>query len=473
MTSPDAPHDGPDRPGVLGSGLVGPLLMILMIAVVSGVLAGLVGVALNLLLALVERVAFGDRAGELLTGVGEVPRWQRIVVPTIGGLLAGVGWWRLRRSGPLAQVRDSLDPTTATDPVDRRLPIRRTVADAVLQIVAVGAGASVGREGAPRQVAAALTELVCAAARVVAFERRVLLAAAAGAGLAAVYDVPLAGAVYALEVLLLAGPSWPRLEPARGPRGTTRSGARAWTFAVVIATVTSVVATLVTHALVGSRPIYAVPGSAHWSFDPSWLVLALLVAPVCAVGGWSFRRAVGLGRDLEPGPTWRLPLAVAGAGALVGIASCWFEAIPGNGKTLVEVALAGHASFAALLGLLLLKPLVTSIAIGAGTRGGLLTPSLATGAGLGAVLAALAAFAGHGLATPPVLVLVCAVGVLAATERAPLFAACFGWELVRPSPAVLVPLVVVAVGVWLFTAAADHGRARLHRSTSRGVSTRP
>lgn len=163
--------------------------------VLVGIIAGLAGMATTLLLHGVEHLFYHYAFGTLLDGVDSSSPVRRAVAPTVGGALAGFGWWLLRRR---AQV-----PALAATIKDHR-PIPRIAMslDAALQVLLVGTGASLGREGAPRQLAAAGGDAATSRLSLTARDREILLACAAGAGLAAVYSVPLGGALFASKIML-------------------------------------------------------------------------------------------------------------------------------------------------------------------------------------------------------------------------------------------------------------------------------
>lgn len=166
-----------------------------VVTLLVGVGAGLAGGLLTLLLHAVQDVAFGYRAESFQLGVERAPAWRRVVVPALAGLVAGLGWWWLRgpvsrRLGPARGVSGAVwDP-------HGRMGLTRTFLDGVLQIVIVAMGASLGRERAPREVSAALASRLAEPTGLSAGERRVLIACGAGAGLAAVYDVPFGGGLF-------------------------------------------------------------------------------------------------------------------------------------------------------------------------------------------------------------------------------------------------------------------------------------
>lgn len=136
-----------------------------------------------------------------------------------------------------------------------RLALVPSLGRGVLSIVTVGMGVSLGREAAPQMAGAAVASRVADWARLPLWQRRLLVAAGAGAGFAAVYNVPLGGAVFALEVLL----------------GTLALPL------VLPAIATSVIATAIAWVTLGTHPTYSVP---NYAARPSQLVWAVVTGPL-------------------------------------------------------------------------------------------------------------------------------------------------------------------------------------------------
>ena len=116
--------------------------------VLAGVAAGLIGIAMAMLLEVFESLFYGVSEGSLPQRVAAAPSWRRVLAPAAGGAVAGALWWWLRATGGVTGVEDALrDPAGRTA---SRMGILRPFADAVVQVLTVGSGNSVGREGAPR-----------------------------------------------------------------------------------------------------------------------------------------------------------------------------------------------------------------------------------------------------------------------------------------------------------------------------------
>ncbi|HEV7212050.1 MAG TPA: chloride channel protein [Blastococcus sp.] len=381
--------------------------------VLTGVGAGLAGAVLTLFLHAVQHLAYGYSDEAFLVGSMHAPPARRVLAMTVAGAVVGVGWWLLRRLSPTVP-----SVTAALASPGRHLRMVPTWVDALLQLTAVGAGASLGREGAPRQVAAALAEGWARMFGLDDSRRRTLLACGAGAGLAAVYNVPLGGAIFALEILL---------------RTVTLDDA-------LIALVTSGIATAVAWPIVGRQPTYVVPAlTVPWTL----IVGSVLLGPVAGLVGWAFRHLTTAARLHAP-TGWRLPATTTVLFAAVGALAVVLPEVLGNGKGPAALAFTGGLPLTVLAALLVAKPLATAACLRSGAVGGLLTPAVATGAVLGALGGAGWALLWPG-SPPGAFAIVGAAAVLATTQRAPLTAAVLAVEFTHSSLTMLVP-IALAVG---------------------------
>ncbi|RNI24822.1 chloride channel protein [Flexivirga caeni] len=377
----------------------------------TGLLAGVGGIALTELLHGVQHLAFGYTRGDFLAGVLAAPGPRRVAALTGGGLLVGAGWWWHRRRTGAQDV----SVTHALRTPGTRLPVAGTIVDAVLQVVAVGAGASLGREGAPRQVGAALGGWIAGRIGVTPSQRRTLLACGAGAGLAAVYNVPAGGALFTLEILLV----------------SAKLGQ------VVPAALSAVTATVTAWTVLGAQPTYRVE-PVHYS--TAVLTGALVVGPLAGVAGAGFHRLADLARTHAATGAWTL-LAVPGCFTALGAVSIAYPQVLGNGKAAAYLAFTGSVGAGLGVVLLVLKPVATAACLSSGAIGGLLTPSLATGALLGAALGHLLGGAGSGAFVGAYAVLG-AAAVLAVTQRAPLTAIALTLEFLHTGQSVIAPILV-------------------------------
>jgi len=365
----------------------------------------------------VQHVTYAYTFGTLLDGITGSSPVRRAVGPVAGGALAGLGWWMLRR-------RAQVPPLERTITRGDRIPRLVWSIDAVLQVLLVGSGASLGREGAPRQFAAALSDVGTSwLNRLTKRDREILLACAAGAGLGAVYAVPLAGALFAVRIILK---TW-------HPRAL---GAALLTSSLAVA--------------IGSAATHDQPNLTWPSAQSSYLLTAhaLTLAPLTLVVGLAFNRLMAAARPARMQKSWVLVPALAGAGLVMGLCSQWWPELPGNGRSILTVSLAGGMTLASAAAILLLKPLLTALFLRAGAAGGMLTPALATGAAAGSLLVLTLNWATGTYLQLPSTSLAGAAGVLAVTQDSPIWAAIFVWELAHPPWWLLGIFLTTSVGAY-------------------------
>ena len=287
---------------------------LLAAVVLAGTAAGLIGIAMAYLLEGFEWLFYGIAEGTLPERVEAAPAWRRVLAPALGGAAAGALWWWERATGGVVGVENAVADDSGNAAV--RMGLRRPFADGALQVLVVGAGNSVGREGAPRLMSGAVAARLARWLGLEAGTTTLLVAAAAGAGLAAMYNVPLGGAAFAVEITLTAG--------------ARRRG-------VWLALPVSAIATVVSWLHSRGLPTFEVTVSGPTA---ATVLTALAMAPglmalgVGARGLWSWFKAHRLPNS------WALPLGIAAAGLLTGAASRWLPVLPGNGRDALEEALA-------------------------------------------------------------------------------------------------------------------------------------
>lgn len=255
----------------------------------------------------------------------------------------------------------------------------------------MGLGASIGREVAPRELGAAIAGWLSKKAGVTSRERRILVACGAGAGLAAVYNVPLGGALFSVEILL-AEISFATALPALA---------------------TAAIATIVARIDVASTPLYTMP---RFDLSPSLFVWAVLASPVLGFTALGFVRLVRLMEGIRP-RSWGIIVVMPLVFTAVGLIAIPFPEVLGNGRALGQTAFSALMPIGMIAVLAVVKVITTTATIGSGAAGGTLTPSLAIGACLGAALGGVWELAWPG-GPVAAFAFVAAAAFLASTMRA-------------------------------------------------------
>ena len=388
----------------------------------TGVIAGLVGLACIHLLHWIQALAWDMHSGTLLEAVSAVSPARRVLILSLGGVLGGASWFFLfRRSRAITSVSAAVGGTP--------MPPLRATWHALTQVLIVSLGASVGREVAPREMAAAFSAAAADRLKLTPEDRRIIVACGAGAGLAAVYSIPMSGAIYTLEILLV----------SRSRR------------AVAAAFCTSAIAVLISTGFTRPAPFYSVP-----TLTPSLslTVFAALIGPLLGATGWAFKQAVARVGVARP-RNWRLLASLPTASFLVGIIAVWVPSVLGNGQASAQTQFDATWAAGAGLGIAALvlaaKTVTTFLTIRAGGWGGVLTPAVALGAGIGAVIGLpwAAAWPGSQVAA---FAFIGAAAFLGASMNAPFTGLILVIEFTAQGPTILVPATLAVGGATAATA---------------------
>ncbi|MDR8030852.1 chloride channel protein [Burkholderia cenocepacia] len=399
---------------------VSPFARMAVVTVLTGIGAGLGGMLLALLLHAIQHLAYGYGIAHVigsesfLSGVTGAEPLRRLAVLTVCGIVAGGGWWALYRYGrPLVSIRRAV---RAADP---RMPFVSTTVHALLQIVTVALGSPLGREVAPREIGSLLAGRFAHAARLTPDDCRLMVACGAGAGLAAVYNVPLGGAIFVLEVLL----------------GTFEMRA------LIVAVVTSAIAAIVAWLGLGNEHQYTVPAFVLSTPLVAW---SIVCGPLFGFAAYGFVRLTTRARANAP-KDWRLPVFALLSFAVIGVLSMGFPQLLGNGKGPASLGFDGTLTIGLAAVLLVLKVLIEAGSLRAGAEGGLLTPGLANGALLGVVLGGLWSIVWPG-ASLGGCALIGATAFLAASMQMPITAVVLLLEFTRANHDCLVPMLLAVAG---------------------------
>jgi H+/Cl- antiporter ClcA len=377
----------------------------------TGIGTGIGAAVLTRLLEVVQHFMWNGAGTDLLDATEHASPWRHILVLLGAGLVTGAGQIVLKH----LSSGNGIDTTAAIWFHAGRMPAWRTLGSALLSVIIVGMGVSLGREGAPKQAGSVMANFFSDRARLSDEQRQLLVACGAGAGMGAAYGVPLGGALFSLEVM---------------------RGVLALRY-VLPALFASVVATAVSWVALPDAPTYLIPA---YPTSISCVAWALLAGPIAGVASVGYVRLITWADRNKPEGWLRLAAPVLALG-LLGAVSIWFPQLLGNGKDVSQLAFTNHVAPALLLMLLALKPAATALCVRSGAPGGLFTPSLTVGALLGAVLGY--AWSRFWPGVPPGLFAVLgAAAVLAATTQGPISTVVLMMELTGRDRSFIVPLLL-------------------------------
>ena len=361
-------------------------LKLFLAVILQGIVSGLSGIFLHYLLEMVEELAFGrseHHSGFLTDGVSSSRIGLSLIIVGLGSSLV---WYFLQKKSQIfsikAQMKDEIS--------QYKLHFLKQLFHSIWQIIAVGGGAPIGKEAAPREIGTLFAGPIGKICSLSKKDQIFLLACGAGAGLAAVYQVPLTSVFFVFETL-----------------GIALSIKR-----FVLVGLTTYVSTYIAGLVISDHALYQIP-AITWSLKEICIIplLLLFLTPLA----WLFGRlskAASSKRIKDKRIFLILPSAFL---FLIGLAS-YFPHLLGNGRMMAQEVLNGSNGKTVLL-LFILKALVVLIILWAGAYGGTLTPSFALGMAGAGLLSMII-----GLDSQPTVLLLGSVCFLSVTLRAPISA---------------------------------------------------
>ncbi len=388
--------------------------VMMTLAIVVGIGAGLGTIVFIEMIKFFSGVFFGSGAHVL----GFLGTAYVILLPALGGLLVGP---LVHFVAPEAKGHGVPEVLAAIAIRGGRIRPVVVIAKALGSAITIGAGGSVGREGPIVQIGSALGSTIGQALKL--NERRVvnLVASGAAGGIAATFNAPIAGVMFALEVIL-------------GEFGIQ-------TFSTIV--ISAVTASVVGRIALGDSPAFAVPAYALKS--PWELLLYLGLGVASAVGALAFMKVLHFSEDTFN--RWKFPpyLKPAVGGLALGLLGFVLPQVFGTGFGTIEGALNGQVGLGLLLVLVLGKILATSLTLGSGSSGGVFAPALFIGAVLGGAYGQLAQLAFPGIvAASGAYAMVGMAAVFAGAARAPITAIVILFEMTQDYRIIL-PLMFATV----------------------------
>ncbi|GAB4372453.1 MAG: chloride channel protein [Acidobacteriota bacterium] len=380
---------------------------LLLYAGIVGMIAGLGAILFQLLLGAANWFFLdwlagyrpGEAAGETsFFAPTDTPfrRWMFFFVPALGGLISGVLVFRFAPEAEGHGTDAVIDAFHRRGgEIRARVPLIKTIASAVT----IGSGGAGGREGPIAQIGAGFGSVFARLVRLSPRDRCLLVAAGMGAGIGAIFHAPLAGALFAAEVL------YREID---------------FEFEVIVpATVASIIGYAVSAAAFGWQPLFRTPQMMFR--NPAELIGYLVLAVVLALSAGLFVRVFYGTRDLFRAlrlPDWSKPM-IGGLGT--GAIGYFFPDALSTGYGIVQRALDGQVVVGFLVAAVLLRMLTTSLSIGSGGSGGVFGPSVVIGGSLGGCVGlALHEFAPWLAPHPEAYVMVGMAAFFAAAANTPL-----------------------------------------------------
>jgi CIC family chloride channel protein len=409
-------------------------LLMWLLAVLTGVVTSYAAIGFYYAIQLAGSLWLGTASEHVYALASGLSWWKILLTPTAGGLLVGLYLHYIQPGRRTYGVADVIK-SQAID--NCQMPFWRGIGSSLVTVVSLGFGASAGREGPVVHLGATLAAAVCRFFHLPQASVRTLLGCGVAAAVSASFNAPIAGFLFAHEVIL---------------------GHYALR-AVVPVTMASVTGALIAKIHVGDFVAFIVPKYEIISYleFPAFAVLGMVCALVAVIFQFTLVWGDNLARQIRM-PLWLRPVT---GGLLIGSIAVFFPQVLSVGYDTTDMALKQMLPLSLLLTLLFLKIIATSITLACRFGGGVFSPSLYIGAMTGGAFGLLLAmFLPHMVSSHGLYAMVGMGAVAAAVLGAPVSTALIALELTGNYQAASAVLLAVAISVGINQAI--HGRSFFH-----------
>lgn len=412
------------------------------IALAVGVGAAYLTILFRQVISLVQWLWLGTRSENVYNAAAEISWWIVLLAPAVGGLAVGL---LLQHLMPGRRAHGVPDVMEARAILGCRIPAKVGIVSALISAVSLGAGGSAGREGPVVHLGATLASVLEDYFKLPHASRRTLLACGVAAAVSASFNAPIAGVLFAHEVIL------------------AHYALRAFVPIVV----SSVVATAIARVHIGDFPAFFIPDyqiTSYWEF-PAFALLGMTCAAVAIAFQFAIVASDRISQLVEI-PLWSRPVI---GGLMVGAIAIWFPHVLGVGYAATDAALKNQFPLYLMLALLVLKAVATAITLASRFGGGIFSPSLYLGAMCGGAFGIIASGVFPEIFSSEGLYALLGMGaVTAAMLGAPISTTLIVFELTGGYAMTIALLLTVSISTGLTQAV--HGQSFFHYLLSnRGV----
>lgn len=416
--------------------------LVWLLAVAAGLATGVAAVLFRIGIGLVQWPWLRDISENVAHAAAQQPWWMVLAAPTIGGLVVGLMLRYVltaRRTGAVADVMEARIHS------GRGLGLRQGLANALAAMLSLGSGASAGREGPVVHLGATLAAFACVRMRLPNSARRTLLAAGVAGAVSASFNAPIAGVLFAQEVIL--------------GHFSARS--------LVPLVLASASATIISRFWFGDVAAFSVPDYHITSYleVPAFVLLGIVAALVAIIFQAVLISTDWVARNI-PMPLVARPVV---GGLMVGGIAVYLPHVLGVGYDTTDAALKDELPLLLMFGLIIAKTAATAITLASRFGGGVFSPALCIGALTGAVFGGIATEAFPHLSSSGGLYAILGMGaVAAAVLGAPISTTVMVFELTGGYALSLALLLTVSISNGLSFAVL--GRSYFHAQLeSRGI----
>ena len=417
-------------------------IYMILIALIIGLLGGLCSVGFRELIHIIQLGSW-SQSGNLVDHIRTLPWWWKIGIPTFGGLLVGLIIHNFAREAKGHGVPEVMEAVALRG---GRIRPRIVFAKMIASGICIATGGSVGREGPIVQIGSSLGSTIGQWLKISEGRLRTLVGCGAAAGIAATFNAPVAGTLFAVEVIL-------------GDFGVSQ-------FSPIV--ISSVSATIVSRYFNGDFSAFNVP--AYSLNNPLEIFAYATLGIIAGFVAVAFVKSLYKFEDIFENLSMYPPLKTIIGGFLIGLIALKYPEVLGLGYETIDQALNGNMIIDLLLILIVVKIFAVSITIGSGGSGGILAPSLFIGAMTGGVIGMAVNILWPGaVASPGAYALVGMGAVVAAGTYAPITAILIIFELTNDYKIIL-PLMISCIIATILAAKIQEGSIYTIKLLRRGLN---
>ncbi len=409
--------------------------IIWLLGAINGMVVGYGVLGFRMAIGLVQYIWLGHPGEEAVASLaGGKPWWLIVLVPTLGGLAVGLF---IKFALPKRRAEGVADVIEAKAIGGAKIDFTHGLGSALVSAVSLGAGASAGREGPAVHLGATLASGIERHFNLPPAARRTLLGCGVAAAVSASFNAPIAGVLFALEVVL----------------------AHYATRAFIPIVIASVGATLVTRAHLGDFPAFGVPQYEITSYleFPAFALLGITCGVVAILFQFTAMAADGVARRV-PCKLWLRPVV---GGFMIGTIGVFLPEVLGVGYEATNAALTQKFTLGMLIALLIAKTVATAITLASRFGGGVFSPSLYLGAMTGGAFGIIASSIFPDYASSIGVYAIVGMGaVSAAILGAPISTALIVFELTGDYVVVIAVLPAISLASGMMQAV--HGQSFFH-----------
>ena len=415
-------------------------LFVIIIAMIIGVVSGYGAAGFRYLIDFFRTISWGD--GSFVEIIKTTPYYLKIGIPVIGGVIVALF---VNRFAPEAKGHGVPEVIEAVATKNGFIRMRVVLVKAVASALSIGSGASVGREGPIVQIGSAFGSSVGQLFQVSTRRMKTFIGCGAAAGIAATFNAPIAGAIFASEVIL-------------GDFSVAAIGP------IIIA---SVFGTVISRSLYGDFPAFIPP--VYTLHSPFEIVFYIILGIITGLAGWLFVKTLYFSEDVFENLKLSIGVKAAIGGALLGLLAMFIPETLGVGYDSMDRVLSGNMPYFLAGALLFGKIFATSISLGSGASGGIFAPSLFMGSMLGGTLGSIFHTMYPELTSSSgAYALVGMAAMVAATTHAPITAILIIFEMTSEY-SVILPLMITSIVATVITTRMLDGNIYTIKLKRRGV----